>query len=1022
MIWQLRVWVSWDKNSLNWTITQIKTEFKKAWVDIEKNLNSWAEKWLKKIWDESKKTVNSIAWLNNKLDLLRNKLKFADIWSKEFKKIQSEVKNTEKELNSLTEKGSSWFFKLTKAFAWFYAWVKSLSFFWNSHSMAIEERSQYERLYQLLNNVNGSTREQVAILNEQANALEKVWVATAWNITQIQSQLATFDMSIEAIEKLTPSILDYVVAEKGAKASTEDYKSATNSLAQALNGNFQSLTAVWFVLDDATKKQISNGTEMERTKAIVEVLNSTYRWFNKTVAQTDEWKVINLKNRYSMLKTELGEKLIPVVLKLGDLLLKLIDITKEYSKQIWFLIIALATLIWAKWLFWLFTIITKLIPAIKSLTIINWLLTASINLSTVSMRAFTIAALPMLWTLALITTALWWAKKAYDAYASALELIDATNTAQKSQDAMYKVIDKWVQKRKENIEDLKKQNEELAKTEDESAKKQIDINNKKIEANQKFLKANLALQAWDASSLTDEQRNDLNKEWVLLLKEAQKEQDKLWNIQVKTWEKAVVTLWSLNALLKWMQDNLENTAVWTDEFKKLKEDIDKTEKEIKNLTWTSDSSTGKQKENTKELKDQVSDLKDEYNDYEKLIKKLDDSQGKYFENAIKYQDELDDWIRKINNSLKDQESQYKTNIGLIEKERAKKLWETNDDSQQKIAERMLEIEKTKKDISDKFKELERNWVNVSQAVSIWESTLANIWTWTIWNSSVEDLLKAVQFQNQLNDLEKEYTQAQSIVEQKTLEQVRNYNQATELWKILLDQKKQEAEINSEQDNKAKESLEKYEADKKALQDYQRIYEAFQNEKKLTNEQLEQTLADERFQKLSQEEQDLIMKLAKEKISLTEQKDYIKWLDQEVNQARIDLSQSTTELLKADVVSLWSEYTKLITQINSAITAQRQLNSLRWSWSTWNNLTQWFADGWYTGDGWKYEPAWIVHKWEYVVPQSVISQIPSIVPGLEKLRQWWSISNDYSRKIDVWAVTVQNQLDLELFFDKLKFKL
>jgi hypothetical protein len=57
----------------------------------------------------------------------------------------------------------------------------------------------------------------------------------------------------------------------------------TNGLAQALNGNFSSLTRVGFVIDENTKKQIKSGNESERAQAIIEVLNSTYKDFNKNL-------------------------------------------------------------------------------------------------------------------------------------------------------------------------------------------------------------------------------------------------------------------------------------------------------------------------------------------------------------------------------------------------------------------------------------------------------------------------------------------------------------------------------------------------------------------------------------------------------------------------------------------------------------------------------------------------------------------------------------------------------------------
>jgi hypothetical protein len=73
------------------------------------------------------------------------------------------------------------------------------------------------------------------------------------------------------------------------------------------------------VLNEATKAQISNGTEMERAKAIVEVLDSTYRGFNEAVAQTPEGKIQNLTNRFNSLKEKIGQYLAPAFSKLLDI-------------------------------------------------------------------------------------------------------------------------------------------------------------------------------------------------------------------------------------------------------------------------------------------------------------------------------------------------------------------------------------------------------------------------------------------------------------------------------------------------------------------------------------------------------------------------------------------------------------------------------------------------------------------------------------------------------------------------------
>jgi hypothetical protein len=175
---------------------------------------------------------------------------------------------------------------------------------------SLDQQAEQNRLNQLLKVGVGATTQEIALLNEQAKALERIGVVSGGNITQTQSQLATFNLQVSTIEALTPAILDYVTAEKGATASTADFKSMTNGLAQALNGNFASLTRVGFVLDDNTKKQIANGTEAERANALVQVLNSTYKDFNKNLRDTDAGQMQVLANSAQEATTIIGTGLL----------------------------------------------------------------------------------------------------------------------------------------------------------------------------------------------------------------------------------------------------------------------------------------------------------------------------------------------------------------------------------------------------------------------------------------------------------------------------------------------------------------------------------------------------------------------------------------------------------------------------------------------------------------------------------------------------------------------------------------
>jgi hypothetical protein len=223
-----------------------------------------------------------------------------------------------KQAETSTEKLTKNVKKLAAAVGLGFGTAQILAFGKASVKAALEAQSQQERLANLVKVTVGATDAQVQALNEQATALEKIGVVSAGNITQTQSQLATFNLQIDTIKQLTPAILDYVTAEKGAAASASEFKSMTNGLAQALNGNFASLTKVGFVLDEVTKKTIKEGTETERAAALVKVLNSTYQDFNKNLANTPTGQMQKLGNAADDVKVIIGTGLLDALKSIGE--------------------------------------------------------------------------------------------------------------------------------------------------------------------------------------------------------------------------------------------------------------------------------------------------------------------------------------------------------------------------------------------------------------------------------------------------------------------------------------------------------------------------------------------------------------------------------------------------------------------------------------------------------------------------------------------------------------------------------
>lgn len=191
-----------------------------------------------------------------------------------------------------------------------------------------------DRLRRLLLNTGGATEAQIGLLNQQAQALEALTVVSDDNITTVQSQLATFDLAAKEIATLTPAILDYVVAERGASASTDEFRSLTNGLAQAINGNFAALTRVGFIIPETDKKLIKSGTESERVAAIVRTLNTTYKDFAQTAGGTAAGAQIKLRNEIDNVKEAFGNALLPTIQKVqGFIATNLIPIFQDLQAR-----------------------------------------------------------------------------------------------------------------------------------------------------------------------------------------------------------------------------------------------------------------------------------------------------------------------------------------------------------------------------------------------------------------------------------------------------------------------------------------------------------------------------------------------------------------------------------------------------------------------------------------------------------------------------------------------------------------
>jgi len=226
-----------------------------------------------------------------------------DNTSKAFKSASSNASLFEKNVKSVTSVLS----KLGAIGASFYA-LRGVSDFLGETISSYDTQIQQEvKLEHLLKKTTEATDEQVQSLLDQASALQKIGVVGDEVTIALQAQLATFELNTDTIKKMTPAILDMVVAEKGVNATTEDMISFGNAFGMAMEGNYASLTKRGFKLDENTKNIIALGTEEQKATAITKYLTDTYAGLNQQMQNTSQGGMISLQNSFGDFKEQLGE-------------------------------------------------------------------------------------------------------------------------------------------------------------------------------------------------------------------------------------------------------------------------------------------------------------------------------------------------------------------------------------------------------------------------------------------------------------------------------------------------------------------------------------------------------------------------------------------------------------------------------------------------------------------------------------------------------------------------------------------
>lgn len=1072
MLWNLKVWVEVAFDSVKKTIATIKWEFEKLGWDLEKT--AW-NKVFENIKKWSQETITTISWLNQKLDTLKSKLDISAIWSKEFFKLQKEIQNTQKELDNAVWK--VWLFRKALKFWW---WLLASMWIIEAGKWIVSLWSAYEQVEVSFTTMLWSSEKAKKMLAD----LWKFAKETPFEIQGLRSttkQLLAFWVTQEEMLPTLKSLGDIaawlsVPVEQLAYAYgqvkvawrlmwwelmqfTNAWVPLLSELAKMYGTNekaIKDMVSAWKIgfsdVEQAFKNMSSEGG---RFADLMEKQSQTLAWrwwaFTDSIALFWEeiWRAI-LPALSSILW--FFESLVSFVSPYFLALIKVVSVAMSKMK-IWF--ISTASFIQKNWDKTLKIMSTTFLAIMmlwkrQALTnflkwtifyIVTWLKTASLatknfskdiiwnskniikntaakiwnSLASVKQSiANNIASFSFknLWKSILLATKnllFLWLK--FFAIAGIVLLVVTT---------IYKNWDSLKNKLKPIFEFIAKIWQKAPEFIATAFNSLVDV---------VFWAFNLIL-SWTKKIATW-----LNKLWLNIdtswIDNLQKDAANLRDSLKITWKDVT---WAFNAIWWAINDAASDFKnVWWDVWD-LTWWMDK-------LWWAMEEAWDKAKkawwktsEANKKIEKSIKDVEKAHKELEKKVEKLNDLEEKRKDDLLEFNQQIIDSNHDVKESLEDIGVELQKNLENIESWKQEKLAERyveilekekeleeeileiekkNEDSEEKKAENLekinkqIEIQKKRiSEINDKTKESTKQ--SLKTKLEELEKTKELLQKWEVNLENAKKLAKIEAERLKIAE-EKKLIKENIDSEDRLVDAVWEAN-LWKTWKILFDAESEKVKAEAE-----------YEEEKKKLEDklkINQIFEKFHSEdRKITQTDLNAWMEREDIKAMDIKNQRYFRKLAEQKIEHTKQKDEIIKLQNEIADETVKIQNKVNDILKQNINSLSDEYKDLINQIKTAIFEQSRLNSMRRSWV-------WYAEGWYTWDWWKYEEAWIVHKWEYVIPATMLKSIPNLMPSLEAIRTWNSSIQNYhtNKTIDVWNITVQDKVDLELFFDKMKWKM
>lgn len=434
-------------------------------------------------------------------------------------------------------------------------------------------------------------------------------------------------------------------------------------------------------------------------------------------------------------------------------------------------------------------------------------------------------------------------------------------------------------------------------------------------------------------------------------------------------------------------------GAYTTAFKDAKEFAKDLEDSMKKAWWWGKEWADTAKEAMKKLEDQIKDtskeakeLEKSWEDYKKVIEEVEKSHEKMRKTIW-------DWLRELQFETKKLTEEYQKTVSEIE-------WGFQEDKNSSVAGFLRSATEEAVELQQQIKEVQKEYENETDSQKRYELDKERL-----------------ELQTQLEAVQKNIAQVAWEEYKTVLETERARANMTQQQKDLYDFQQELAWRESEAEKDKRVAQEKYEAELERIEKIQKVYELFDNMQSVSVKDLEKLKQDERLATLDLEQQKLFESLIAERIEYQTNVEAKRQMEFELQMSIRALEAETTSLMKNNLASLSEDYRGLIGQIQSAISAQKQLISLKAQ----QRYKGWPVDWWTPYLVWENADGTPNATTELFVPRQSGTIVPAhqVQEALKSVVSNTSIDN--SRKLE-WITINTQQTDVVTALQKLLFRL